>query len=171
MSDDLDDKVLSITTINDEPHDILKTVCQAVAEDEYEDCIELGKHMHAATFKRGVGLSANQVGVDRRVCIIMPKSFSSSYLLLINPVIINRGKSTTWDWEGCLSCPKKVAKVERHDVIDVEYIAKVDGVWKKVVQTFKREVARIVQHEMDHLDGKLIVDNIEELKPVEEAKQ
>jgi len=162
QSDEHEEKILEILTLDHKLGYMLKKVCQPVTPDEYDDCMELAIEMHKATYRKGVGLAANQVGVDRRIIIVMRNAVDREFLMLINPVIVSRGKTVTYDWEGCLSCPKKMARIERHQIIDVEYIDKVNGKWDIVRNTFKRDLAVVIQHEIDHLDGKLISDGMED---------
>lgn len=137
-----------------------------------DDMIET---MYAA---HGIGLAAPQVGVLKQVVVIdtRPKNEDGSRyeieemgelekkvtqpLILINPRIVNGVGSTTFD-EGCLSVPSFYETVERKEVIEVETY---DLAGKKY--TFKTDglLAICIQHEMDHLEGKLFIDRISFLK-------
>lgn len=137
-----------------------------------EDMIETMYHAH------GIGLAAPQVGVLKRVVVIdtRPKNDEgrrydndemgelekkvTQPLILINPRIIGGIGSTTFD-EGCLSVPSFYETVERKEVIEVETY---DLSGKKY--TFKTDglLAICIQHELDHLEGKLFIDRISFLK-------
>lgn len=137
-----------------------------------EDMIETMYHAH------GIGLAAPQVGVLKRVVVIdtRPKNDEgrrydndemgelekkvTQPLVLINPRIIGGIGSTTFD-EGCLSVPSFYETVERKEVIEVETY---DLSGKKY--TFKTDglLAICIQHELDHLEGKLFIDRISFLK-------
>lgn len=103
---------------------------------------------------RGIGLAANQVGISRRFFVA---KIGGKFGAFINPVIMNHGKAEEEEPEGCLSIldengefifkPKK-----RWSVIDVIYWDEQKRLFKK---TLKRLDARIFQHEVDHLDGRL----------------
>tara|TARA_B110001454_G_scaffold219202_1_gene252065 strand:- start:166054 stop:166641 length:588 start_codon:yes stop_codon:yes gene_type:complete len=137
-----------------------------------DDMIETMYHAH------GIGLAAPQVGVLQRVVVIdtRPKNEEGSRyeieemgelerkvpqpLILINPRVIGGVGSTTFD-EGCLSVPSFYETVERKEVIEVETY---DLSGKKY--TFKTDglLAICIQHELDHLEGKLFIDRISFLK-------
>ena len=105
--------------------------------------------MHDAA---GVGLAATQVGVLRRVFVF---HLEDEDRVLVNPVLAKRGKATEVDEEGCLSLGSVHVDVER----DVEVtIAGLDVTGAPVSYELEGLAARVVQHELDHLDGKLIID-------------
>ncbi len=126
----------------------------------------------------GIGLAAPQVGVLKRVIVIDTRprddegrrydndemgeleKLVKQPLILINPKIIKGQGSTTFD-EGCLSVPSFYETVERKEVIEVETY-NLDG----TKRTFKADglLAICIQHELDHLEGKLFIDRISFLK-------
>jgi peptide deformylase len=75
--------------------------------------------------------------------------------VFINPVIEKRAKEKLTEEEGCLSCPDKLVKVKRPIYVGFKWFCR-HG--KQQYKTFYHLPARVVQHEMDHLDGKLIID-------------
>lgn len=97
---------------------------------------------------KGCGLAANQIGSNKRVIVV--DNGSGLKLALINPVIVKRygGKSTLK--EGCLSFPGKQALVVRDKQIIVEAL---DQNFKPIRRKLKGLASRIVQHEVDHLNG------------------
>jgi len=102
--------------------------------------------------RRGCGLAANQVGLDESFFIA---KFSDGFEVCINPVIVQHGKEEVDMMEGCLSILGKdnlpIFKPKRRwAIVDLEYENQ-EG--KNVRRTFKRHDARIVQHEMNHLEG------------------
>ncbi|MGI5949683.1 peptide deformylase [Peptoniphilus sp.] len=103
----------------------------------------------------GVGLAAPQVGILKRVIVIDDREeVNRKRMYMINPVITHKeGKAV--DLEGCLSVPLKQGTVERATNIDVEYMD-IDGNKKSLNAT--DFFARIIQHEVDHLDGILFTD-------------
>lgn len=100
------------------------------------------------------GISAPQVGVGKRVSYILNYD-TDEFEVLINPVVQNIGNKTDIDVEGCLSVPNKEGDVERFRKIKVRYI---DEEGRKVNRRFSGINARVVQHEIDHLDGVLFID-------------
>lgn len=108
----------------------------------------------------GIGLAAIQVNVQKRVIVIDVSEDKSSLMALINPVIVERRGEQTCE-EGCLSVPGIYEKVTRAEEVTVEALDR-DG------QAFRIEadglLAVCVQHEIDHLDGKVFVEYLSSLK-------
>ena len=111
----------------------------------------------------GIGLAAPQVGVLKRL-VVIDCSYNKDKkkpLKLINPEIIKLSKNVSEFEEGCLSLPSQYAKVSRPSEITLKY-KNIEGL------TCEREFigleATCIQHEIDHLDGKLFVDHISKLK-------
>ncbi len=100
----------------------------------------------------GVGLAAPQVGESVRLCIV---PMNNKFTALINPEITSRSKETNMDEEGCLSLPGVYLQVERANNVTVRYT---DTKGKKQERKLENFEARVTQHEIDHLDGILIVD-------------
>lgn len=112
----------------------------------------------------GCGLAAPQVGVSLRVLIVDGTVVADTYDYLkdfrrtmINPVVTEESKEQCNYSEGCLSVPGIYADVSRPVRIKVEYY---NEDFEKVVEEFDKFACRVIQHEMDHLDGKLFVDRI-----------
>jgi peptide deformylase len=105
--------------------------------------------MHDAA---GVGLAGTQVGVLRRVFVF---HIDEEDRVLVNPVITKRGKATEVDEEGCLSLGPVRVDVERAVEVTIEGQ---DATGAAVSLELEGLSARIVQHELDHLDGTLIID-------------
>jgi peptide deformylase len=105
----------------------------------------------------GVGLAAPQVGHKTRVLVVSERGDRENGFALINPVILERSGPTTSYEEGCLSFPGIYAEVQRPDRCKVEAQ---DLAGNKSVMEFSGFVARIVQHEYDHLEGVLLVDRM-----------
>jgi peptide deformylase len=101
---------------------------------------------------QGVGLAAPQVGLSDRVCIAI---VHEKLTALINPEITWKSEETKVDEEGCLSLPNTWLPVPRAVEITLTYI---DEKGQKQERKLSGFDARVVQHEVDHLDGVLIVD-------------
>ena len=108
----------------------------------------------------GIGLAATQVDVHKRLLVTDVSSDHSEPHVLINPVILEKGGVAVTE-EGCLSVPGYYEEVERADHIKLTYLNR-DG----DEQTMEAEglLAVCIQHEIDHLDGKLFVDYLSEAK-------
>jgi peptide deformylase len=100
----------------------------------------------------GLGLAAPQIGQNIRACIV---KVNGRLTPMVNPVITQRSADTEYAEEGCLSLPEVWVQVPRSNWIAVKYL---DARGKEQERMLNNLEARIVQHEVDHLDGKLIVD-------------
>ncbi len=110
----------------------------------------------------GIGLAATQIGVAKQVAVIDISPEKNEPLVIINPAIQILDPSKTEDYdEGCLSVPGFFEKISRPSDIKLTY-QDLNG--KK--QEIKPEglLTKVVQHELDHLNGRLFVDHISELK-------
>jgi peptide deformylase len=103
----------------------------------------------------GVGLAGTQVGTLQRLFVLQPDA-ESEPRALVNPVIVDRSEETVGDDEGCLSLVGITVPVERAVRVTLE--AK-DERGEEVRLELEDHPARIVQHELDHLDGVLIIDH------------
>ncbi len=142
------------------PDPRLRTRAQPVekVDEEIRQLVsDLLETMYAAP---GIGLAATQVDVHKRVLVADVSEDRSQPHCLINPQIMEKDGIEVME-EGCLSVPGVYEKVERADRIKVRAL-NTDG------ETFELEVdgllAVCIQHEMDHLEGKLFVDYLSELK-------
>ena len=116
----------------------------------------------------GCGLSAPQVGVNKRMVIVDGRELTETYAelkdffrVMINPVVLEESDETCEYSEGCLSVPGVYAEVRRPSVIKVEYY---DENLTKVVEEFEGFACRMVQHELSHLEGNLFVDNVSPIR-------
>ena len=103
---------------------------------------------------KGVGISAIQIGLPYRV-------FLAGYPepeIFINPKVLERSSYMKSDFEGCLSCPGVMVRIKRSSYIVLEYTSIREEKFVKIKRKFKDFEARVVQHELDHLNGFLIED-------------
>ncbi len=107
----------------------------------------------------GIGLAAPQVGVSRRLLILDIESYRGPILTLINPVITARSDKLGPYEEGCLSVPGINAMITRPLEISVRAVIP-EG--KEMNFEARGLLARVLQHEIDHLDGKLFIDYLED---------
>jgi peptide deformylase len=110
--------------------------------------------------EKGIGLSAIQINVITRVITIDVSKERNEQLVLINPIITEKKDPIFFD-EGCLSVPGFYEKVERYNYITLE-ANDVNG--KKFSLDASELLAVCIQHEIDHLDGKLFVDYLSDMK-------
>lgn len=126
---------------------------------ELVDCL-----VNTAIANQGVGIAAPQISQSYRLFIVAshpsdryPHAPNMPPTAMINPRILSHGQEVIKDWEGCLSVPNIRGLVPRYQSIEVEYTTKQGEIKQEILTDF---VARIFQHELDHLDGILFVDRV-----------
>ena len=114
---------------------------------------------------QGMGIASPQIGVSKRIFIMAsqpnrryPNAPKMQPKAIINPEILSYGDEVEKDWEGCLSLPNVRGKVPRSIKIEVRYLNQKGEVVEEVLEGF---LARIFQHEFDHLNGKVFIDRVE----------
>jgi peptide deformylase len=139
------------------PDSILLRVAKPVTEFDIELSNLIEDMIHLMFDFQGVGIAAPQVRESLRVIVFMPLVHNTDYPMpprvLINPVIYDYSKNYIEDWEGCLSLPGQMVKIFRPLWVDV-HAQDEDG--NEFEERFEYLAARIVQHEINHLDGVLI---------------
>ena len=137
---------------------ILRKVCKPV--EDFSVLSPLLNDMFDTMYEaNGIGLAANQVGVDLNLFIIDISDIESeaeSIHIFINGKIIDSG-GESWFEEGCLSIPEVRLEVKRPEFIEFKYQ---DESGKKHKQKIDGLLARAIQHEMDHLNGIFIIDRV-----------
>ena len=121
---------------------------------------DMRETMHDAN---GIGLAAPQVGVNDRVVVCYFNNGTDHELIvdMIHPEILDHNDEMITEEEGCLSLPGKFDKVARYTALTVKYL---DRKGNEQILKLSGLNARIVQHEVDHLDGKLYIDRVKEQK-------
>ncbi len=141
------------------PNKDLKWSCAPVAR--FDTLLKsLTEEMAVAMYSGdGVGLAAPQIGTSSRVLVMDPSAGSDSNAMrvLVNPQIIEASPDIVTGEEGCLSIPGVKLKIDRSAWVTVEYL---DTEGKQHKEAFIDLAARIVQHEIDHLDGILMLDRV-----------
>lgn len=152
---------MALLTILRYPDPRLHTVARPVAavDDRIRQLVDdMLQTMYEA---EGVGLAATQVDVHERVIVMDTSDSRDQPLVLINPEIVARSDETSVSDEGCLSVPTIYDKVRRHARVAVRALDR-DG------RVFEREAAGLtsvcIQHEMDHLLGKVFVEYLSPFK-------
>lgn len=105
----------------------------------------------------GVAIAAVQVGVPIRMTVVRDDEEESGYFVLINPEIVKGSKSEVADMEGCMSVPKKYGEVSRYQKVKVRGL---DLEGHKIEIKAEGLMARILQHEIDHMDGRLFLSHV-----------
>ncbi len=138
------------------PHPLLLRRTQDV--DEIGDhVLEIVRGMFEVMYKsEGIGLAANQVGLDMRLFVANPSNDPEGEIVMINPEIVAHDGRQVGD-EGCLSFPEIYGKVTRSSAVEVEYYD-LDG---KLCKMEAADLpARVLQHEIDHLDGVVFISKM-----------
>jgi peptide deformylase len=125
-----------------------------ISDEERRIMDEMAKAMY---LNSGVGLAACQVGIDKQIAVI---DIGEGLIKIINPAIVKKEGSETQE-EGCLSCPGASIKVKRAKKVIVECLNEKGEAVKIAADGL---LARVLQHEIDHLMGKLIVDHLNPIK-------
>lgn len=142
--------------------DILRKKTTRVSEID-DSILQLIEDMFETMYhENGIGLAANQVGVDLAIATIDISHMDEDIepFVIINPEIVEKDGTEVMD-EGCLSIPGVREEVKRAERVTVEYM---DREGKKVHRDAEGLLARVLQHETDHLNGKFYVDRISPLK-------
>ena len=139
------------------PNACLRKKCAKVLKISDEEKTMLDEMAKTMYLKGGVGLAACQVGIDKQLAVI---DIGNGLIKLINPAIVKKEGSETQE-EGCLSIPEAVVKVKRAKKVVVEYMNEKGEALKITAEGL---LARVMQHEIDHLSGKVIIDYLSPLK-------
>ncbi|WP_440054626.1 peptide deformylase [Pseudoalteromonas sp. T1lg65] len=142
------------------PDERLRTVAAPVSEVN-DDIRQITKDMLETMYdENGIGLAATQVDIHQRIVVIDVSEERDQPIILINPEIIKQD-GTTVSEEGCLSVPYSYAKVDRAEQVTVKAL-------NEQGEAFEMDagglLAVCIQHELDHLVGKLFIDYLSPLK-------
>ncbi|MEY4767953.1 MAG: hypothetical protein RL637_592 [Pseudomonadota bacterium] len=145
---------------------VLRELAQPITEFNSVDTQQfIQKLLSTLSISAGVGLAAPQIGISYQIIVIASKPTSRypqaelmSPLVMINPEFQPLSTTINKDWEGCLSIPGIRALVPRYNDIEVNYI-NISGI--KQQTQLHGFIARIFQHEYDHLQGLVYLDRVE----------
>ncbi|HVO33638.1 MAG TPA: peptide deformylase [Elusimicrobiota bacterium] len=155
-------RILPITQLG---NPILRRSLKRVPRDRLAKLAPVIRDMIATMKKaQGVGIAANQVGIDQRLFIVAPqpsvrypRSPSWPPLAMVNPKLLRASSSEEIGWEGCLSIPGIRARVPRRRWVEVEFTTSDGEARRAKLSGF---VARIFQHEFDHINGHVYLDRV-----------
>ncbi len=151
-------------TIRKFPDLVLRTKASkvtAVTQAVRQMLSEMAQTMYIS---QGVGLAAVQVGINKQLAVI---DVGEGLIKMINPVIVKREGSEAFE-EGCLSCPGASVKIKRAKQVVVSFLNEKGDMMELRAHGL---LARAVQHELDHLSGKLIIDYMGPLKKMLAGKK
>ncbi len=151
---------MTVLTILHHPDPRLRQVALPVREFDAQLAIFADNLLKTMYEAKGIGLAAIQVGVRLRVLALDVSEERNQGQIFVNPEILTAEGSSVYE-EGCLSVPESFEKVTRPAKISLCYQT-VQGEVKTL--TAEGLLATCLQHEMDHLDGKLFIDHLSNLK-------
>ncbi len=145
------------------PNEILKKISDPIEKIGINEKKLIDDLFHTMYNSNGIGLAAVQIGILKRVLVVdvSNKEEKKQPIALINPVIKNLSNETSVYEEGCLSIPETFIEIERPKICEVEYI---NEMGEKKILKCDGLLSTCIQHEINHLDGKLIIDHLSKLK-------
>lgn len=147
---------MKLRLINDP---VLRQVCDLVLPEELDYVKSLVPEMTTILEREeGAALAANQVGITKRFFLMKE---GNGVRLVINPDILSTSVDTVAEDEGCLSIPGTFANIERSKSLTMAFF---DENYQKQVISLEGMAARAVFHEIEHLDGKLYIDQLGPLR-------
>lgn len=150
----------------------LEQQCEPVSEQDHiaawvqQLATALSDYRRRTGFGRAI--SAPQIGVNKRIIVL---DLGAGPIALINPEIVWRSDSKYWVWDDCLSVPDVIVKVQRHVSISLRYF-EIDG-RERLWSHLNADMAELIQHEMDHLNGVLMTQrpDVKEVLPIAERER
>ena len=158
---------MAVKTIITEPNQLLRQVSNNVKKIGKEEQRLMDDMLETMYEDGGIGLAANQVASLNRVLVLDLQQDDDSGssdiypLYMANPEILNASDEMEEAEEGCLSLPEQKILISRHENIKVKYLDYNNKLQE--IEAFGW-LARAIQHEIDHLDGKLLIDHLSNLK-------
>ena len=145
------------------PDEILKKVSKPIEKIGVNEKKLIDNLFDTMYNSNGIGLAAVQIGILKRILVVdvSAKDEKNQPIVLVNPVIKNLSNEKSIYEEGCLSIPETFIEIERPKICEVEYI---DRKGSKKILKCDGLLSTCVQHEINHLDGKLIIDHVSKLK-------
>ena len=154
---------MTIKEIITVPDEILKKVSEPIEKIGVNEKKLIDNLFDTMYNSNGIGLAAVQIGILKRILVVdvSNKDEKNQPIVLVNPVIKNLSDEKSVYEEGCLSIPETFVEIERPKICEVEYINEKGS--KKILKC-DGLLSTCVQHEINHLDGKLIIDHLSKLK-------
>ena len=154
---------MTIKEIITVPDEILKKVSEPIEKIGINEKKLIDNLFDTMYNSNGIGLAAVQIGILKRILVVdvSNKDEKNQPIVLVNPVIKNLSDEKSIYEEGCLSIPETFVEIERPKICEVEYINEKGS--KKILKC-DGLLSTCVQHEINHLDGKLIIDHLSKLK-------
>ncbi|MBU6145919.1 MAG: peptide deformylase [Paenibacillaceae bacterium] len=148
------------------PHDVLRRRALPVRRITASLVALIGDMGETMVAARGIGLAAPQIGVSKRV-IVVDIGDERGRIALVNPVIVHRSGSEQ-EWEGCLSIPEQYGLMDR--AVDV-HVRGLNAQGQAIDVHASGLLARVLQHEIDHLNGVLLFDHALDWEDQRDSKE
>ncbi len=145
------------------PDEVLRKISDPIEKVDINEK-KLVKEMFDTMYHHnGIGLAAIQIGIPKRIIVldVSKKDEKKNPLCFINPIIKKKSKEKSLYEEGCLSLPETFIEIERPKLCWIEYID-IEGKKKEI--KCDNLLSTCIQHEINHLDGRLIIDFLSKLK-------
>ncbi len=152
--------ILEIKKFNDP---VLRKKCKEVRKIDKKTKKLVVDIVQTMKKNQGIGLAAPQVGISKRAITVQTDLKDQRILVLVNPKILKKSKETETGEEGCLSFPDIFLKIKRAQKIEIEGLD-ING--EKVKIKAQGLLARVLQHEVDHLDGILFFNRLSFIKKI-----
>jgi peptide deformylase len=159
-------KILKVREVGDP---ILSKISKEIdIKNINEDILDIIEDLKSTLeFGTGLGIAAPQIGINKRIIVVGAKKENIKYndaeeipiTAMINPTWKNLSEETDIQYEGCMSVPIIRGKVERYKNIELTYYNE-NG--EKIIKQLNGFFARLIQHECDHLDGIVFLENVKE---------
>lgn len=139
------------------PNPILSRKAKSVDRLNQKDIRLIEDMIDTMYHEDGVGLAAPQIGISKRIIVVSPNAKLGEERVFLNPEIIQSSREEEIGVEGCLSVPGISCEIRRAKKIKLQAM-RVDG--SKLIEEFIDFPARVIQHEVDHLNGILLIDRV-----------
>jgi len=150
---------MTVRSISVWPHEVLREVAEAVEDVHAEEVVQLVKDLRdTTTAYRAHGVAAPQIGVSKRVIIVRDGEI---HRVLINPEYLTTSAVPITSFEGCLSFPGVRVKIKRADSVHISYLDEHGHAHSWEAEGLS---AVAVQHEIDHLNGVVMIDHLSKLE-------
>ena len=140
------------------PDPILSKKAETIGKLSDKDLRVIQEMIEIMYEEDGVGLAAPQVGFSKRIIVVSPRAVRGEEQVYINPEIIHFSDQQETGLEGCLSVPNVSCEVRRAKKITLK-ASNLEG--KPLLEELQNFAARVVQHEVDHLNGILLIDRVD----------
>ncbi|MEW6570157.1 MAG: peptide deformylase [Nitrospirota bacterium] len=149
---------MAVLEIKKYPERVLKQKASPVEKIDENTLLLINNMIETMHLARGIGLAANQIGILKRICVIdlASRVDTGSLMVLINPLIVEKEGQVEAE-EGCLSIPGYMATIKRAEKILVKGL-NMQG--RDIEIEGSGLLSRVLQHEIDHLDGFLFIDRM-----------